>query len=62
MNISKPQRYATQLEEVNGWMVPKELEDPEKVNERRAAVGLGTLEEYTASFERMKAAATQQKP
>ncbi|WP_426749810.1 DUF6624 domain-containing protein [Myxococcus sp. Y35] len=62
VNTGKPQRYATQLEEVNGRMVPKALEDPEKVNERRAAVGLGTLEEYIASFERMKAAATQQKP
>ncbi|NOJ83470.1 DUF6624 domain-containing protein [Myxococcus xanthus] len=62
VNTGKPQRYATQLEEVDGKTVPKALEDPEKVNERRAAVGLDTLEEYIAAFERMKAAATQQKP
>ncbi|WNZ60149.1 hypothetical protein QEG98_29675 [Myxococcus sp. MxC21-1] len=62
VNTGKPQRYATQLEEVDGKTVPKALEEPEKVNERRAAVGLDTLEEYIAAFERMKAAATQQKP
>ncbi len=61
VNTGKPQRYATQLEEVNGRMVPKALEDPEQVNARRAAVGLGTLEEYIEGFEKMKAA-SQQKP
>ncbi|ATB46215.1 DUF6624 domain-containing protein [Corallococcus macrosporus] len=62
VNTGKPQRYATQLEEVDGKTVPRTLEDPAKVNERRASVGLDSLEEYIAAFERMKAAATQQKP
>ncbi|AGC42596.1 hypothetical protein MYSTI_01248 [Myxococcus stipitatus DSM 14675] len=60
VNTGKPQRYGTQLEEVNGRMVAKTLEDPAGVDERRKAVGLGTLEEYIQSFERMKAAS--QKP
>ncbi len=59
VNTGKPQRYATQLEEVDGKMVPKALEDPETVNARRAAVGLDSLEEYLALAERMKAARSQ---
>ncbi|WP_338870109.1 DUF6624 domain-containing protein [Myxococcus stipitatus] len=56
VNTGKPQRYGTQLEEVNGRMAPKNLEDPAGVNARRASVGLGTLEEYLAGVERMRAA------
>ncbi|AKQ68319.1 hypothetical protein A176_005231 [Myxococcus hansupus] len=59
VNTGKPQRYATQLEEVDGKMVPKALEDPEKVNARRAAVGLDSLEEYLAVVEQMRAARPQ---
>ncbi|MCP3102582.1 hypothetical protein LZ198_27280 [Myxococcus sp. K15C18031901] len=54
VNTGKPQRYGTQMEEVDGVMVPKTLEDPAGVDARRAAVGLGTMEEYKAVFERMR--------
>ncbi|NTX05132.1 DUF6624 domain-containing protein [Myxococcus sp. CA040A] len=56
VNTDKPQRYGTQLEPVDGKMVPKQLEDPANVNARRAAVGLDSVEEYIQSVERMKAA------
>ncbi|WP_426733077.1 DUF6624 domain-containing protein [Myxococcus faecalis] len=61
VNTGKPQRYGTQMEEVNGQMEPKNLEDPANVDARRAAVGLGTMEEYKASFEAMRKQA-EQKP
>ncbi|MCE9671707.1 hypothetical protein LY474_28255 [Myxococcus stipitatus] len=54
VNTGKPQRYGTQMEEVEGKMVPKTLEDPANVDARRAAVGLGTMAEYQASFEQMR--------
>jgi hypothetical protein len=42
----KPQRYATQFEiGDDGWPVPYEIEEPEKVDERRRAVGLESLAE-----------------
>lgn len=47
----KPQRYGTQFHQVDGKMVPMAIEDPARVDERRAAVGMGTLAEYTAIIE-----------
>lgn len=42
----KPQRYGSQLEPVGGKWVPKPLEDPERVDARRAAVGEMPLADY----------------
>ena len=43
----KPQRYGTQfLKDASGKWVPKPLEDPEHVEERRKSVGLGSLADY----------------
>jgi tetratricopeptide (TPR) repeat protein len=50
----KPQRYGTQFHEVDGKQVPQPIEDEANVDARRAAVGLGTLAEYAAQFERMR--------
>ncbi len=42
----KPQRYATQFEiGEDGWPTPCEIEEPEKLDERRQAVGLESLAE-----------------
>lgn len=42
----RPQRYGTQFTQKDGELVPCELEDPARVDEWRAEVGLGTLAEY----------------
>jgi hypothetical protein len=43
----KPQRYGTQFAQgPDGRLEPQALEDPERVDERRASVGLGPLEDY----------------
>ncbi len=47
VNQGRPQVYGTQFHTVNGLLVPKPIEDPERVDERRRHVGLGTMEEYT---------------
>lgn len=45
----KPQRYGTQLDwDAEGRLSPWTLEDPERVDEHRRAVGLGPLEESVA--------------
>jgi len=42
----RPQRYGTQLDwDADGSLSPGEVEDPQRVAERRAAVGLPPLEE-----------------
>jgi hypothetical protein len=41
-----PQRYGTQFRFVDGGIEFHPIEDPELVDERRASVGLPTLEEY----------------
>jgi uncharacterized protein DUF6624 len=42
----KPQRYATQFEiGDDGWPIPYQIEEPEKVDERHHAVGLESLAE-----------------
>ncbi|WP_163507248.1 DUF4135 domain-containing protein [Fodinicola acaciae] len=40
------QVYGTKFDRVGGELVPCPLEDPERVDERRKAMGLGPLEEY----------------
>ena len=44
----KAQEYGTQFEGREGRWVPRRLHDPEGVDERRAAMGLGTLAENVA--------------
>lgn len=45
----RPQLYGTQLRGgPSGELAPSAIEDPEHVDERRAAVGLGPLSEYVA--------------
>ena len=47
------QRYGTQImkdEKTGDWVVGR-LEDPEHVDERRKAIGLGPLKEYLERFE-----------
>lgn len=44
----KSQEYGTQFAGREGRWVPRRLRDPERVDERRAAMGLGTLADNTA--------------
>ena len=47
----KPQRYGTQfLKDSAGKWVPKTLEDPDHVEERRRAVGLQSLADYARAM------------
>lgn len=46
----KPQVYGTQFMQVGDQLSPQPIEDPEHVDERRAAVGLGSLANYAQSF------------
>lgn len=56
----RPQRYGTQGHcPVPGAWVPRELEEPLKVDQWRASVGLGSMQEYT---ERMNAIAARSVP
>ncbi|GHF54546.1 hypothetical protein HNQ07_003614 [Deinococcus metalli] len=50
----QPQVYGTQVsyDDVQGKATPRLLEDPARVNERRAKVGLEPIEEYLKGFER----------
>ncbi len=56
VNTNRGQIYGTQFDEVRdeqGELVryePQPIEDPEHVDERRARMGLGSLELYTASI------------
>ena len=42
----KAQVYGTQMTTIDGAYQPRDLRDAETVDQRRAAVGLGTLDEY----------------
>jgi hypothetical protein len=47
----RPQRYGTQFGPgPDGGFEPQPLEDPDRVDERRASVGLGPLEEYARTI------------
>ncbi|MEM1057519.1 MAG: DUF6624 domain-containing protein, partial [Bacteroidota bacterium] len=48
----EPQVYGTQLRVVDGQPVPREIEDADGVDARRAAVGLNSLADYIESFRR----------
>lgn len=45
VNKGLPQVYGTQFTQVDGKHVPRDIEDPENVDERRKLVGLDTLDE-----------------
>jgi hypothetical protein len=47
----QPQVYGTQMTNENGHYVPRNLRDPDSVDERRAAVGLGPIAEYMRRFD-----------
>jgi hypothetical protein len=49
----KKQRYGTQLEQKDGKLVPKPVEDPEKLDARRKELGLMPMAEYIAFAEKM---------
>jgi hypothetical protein len=53
--IQTPQRYGTQgnCTSAGSW-VPKEIEDPEPLDRRRAEVGLEPMADYVARFKTMK--------
>ena len=46
----EPQTYGTQVNWVDGEPTPFELIDPDQVDERRATVGLGPIQEYLDSM------------
>ncbi|MEO1074567.1 MAG: DUF6624 domain-containing protein [Bacteroidota bacterium] len=48
----EPQVYGTQVRVVDGQPVPREIEDADGVDARRAAVGLNSLADYIESFRR----------
>lgn len=50
----RPQLYGTQLEaDDEGWLRPYQIEDPDRLAERREKVGLPPLPEVTARAERV---------
>lgn len=52
-NTNRRQLYGTQvrLNEDTSKLILKPVEDPERLNERRKALGLGTIEEYLKTME-----------
>jgi hypothetical protein len=49
----RPQVYGTNFECRDGVYRPKPTEAPEQLNERRAALGMNTIEEYTVTIRQM---------
>jgi hypothetical protein len=54
LHQGRPQLYGTQLESRSGRLQLQELEDPEHVDERRAALGLGPLADNVAEVQQMQ--------
>ncbi|MDQ5949027.1 MAG: hypothetical protein QG589_153 [Patescibacteria group bacterium] len=52
INSKLPQLFGTQFTEVDGHFIPKEIEDPTHVDDRRAQMGLETLQEGIARMEK----------
>ncbi|OLF15040.1 hypothetical protein BU204_24335 [Actinophytocola xanthii] len=50
VNHGRPQVYGTQVTCIDDELGPAPLIDPENVDQRRASVGLGPLQEYLDSF------------
>lgn len=64
INTGQPQVYGTQMElnaEKTSY-VPKNVIEPEKLNERRASMGLGTIESYTESMNSRYFGSLKKKP
>jgi hypothetical protein len=58
----RPQLYGTQFDwDKNSELSPNSVDNPDKVNERRKAIGLNTLEEQTAAI-RTRARLENQSP
>jgi hypothetical protein len=57
----QPQAYGTQVTRQGGAWVPRNLRDPDGVDERRAAAGLGPLTEYLRRFDDHPAAPSRLK-
>jgi hypothetical protein len=51
INRKLPQIFGTQFTEIDGQFVPKEIENPEQVDERRKLMGLGSLQKGIARME-----------
>lgn len=50
----RPQLYGTQFYvDQEGTFGPQPIEDPDHIDERRKAVGLGTIAEYTSTMEQI---------
>ena len=50
----KPQRYGSQFSEENGRRVPQPIEEPlDKLDERRASMGMMPFDDYRCSMEVM---------
>ena len=46
LSQGRPQIYGTNFECREGQYVPKLTEDPDHLNDRRAALGMSTIEQY----------------
>ena len=46
MHDNKPQKYGTQIEQVNGEWVPYKIEDEANVDKRRSEIGLFSMKQY----------------
>ncbi len=46
MHSGRPQRYGSQFTLIEGELTLHEVEDPQHLDQRRAAVGLGPFAEY----------------
>ena len=54
MHEGKPQVYGTQFRRSNGHWEPYPIEDPDRVDERRVALGVPTLAEYKKQLMRFE--------
>ncbi|WP_214107587.1 DUF6624 domain-containing protein [Acrocarpospora catenulata] len=53
VNSGRPQLYGTQFIEDGDGLRPRPIEDPDQLDERRAAVGLEPFEEYAARMRQL---------
>lgn len=53
VNAGRPQLYGTQYGMTETGFGPRTIEDPERLDERRAAAGLGPMAEYDAHMRRL---------
>jgi hypothetical protein len=51
VNKKEPQVYGTQFQFENGVAKPLPTIDPKNINQRRAAVGLETIQEYASIWD-----------